>query len=119
MSSLSSLKESQGKYLLLLPSSVVTIIALFCSYVSIFGFDYEHRFREGYIAPGTGSKLIGVVIIVGYLILTCVVTWFYNRDIDSTVSRLIRSLFNTFVIITVGFLSSLPLLFFAYLSLLS
>ncbi|RCW40335.1 hypothetical protein DFP97_13612 [Paenibacillus prosopidis] len=119
MSSLALLKQSKAKYLLLIPSSVVTFIVLFCSYISIFGFEYQHRFREGYIEPSPGSKLIGVVIVVGYLILTYILTWFYNGDISGTFSRLTRSLFNTFIIVTVGCLSSLPLLFPAYFSLIS
>lgn len=118
MNSLSLLKQSNVKYLLLIPSSVISIIVLFCSYVSIFGFEYEHRFREEYIGPETGSKVIGVLIIFVYLIFTYLVTWFYNQDINVIVLRLIRSLFNTAVIVTVGFLSSFPLMLSAYLSLL-
>ncbi|MGO4542998.1 hypothetical protein [Paenibacillus sp. 2TAB19] len=119
MSSLALLKQSKVKYLLLLPSSVVTIIVLFSSYVLIFGFEYQHRFREEYIGPSANSKVIGVGIVVGYLILTFILTWFYNRDISETLTRIFRSLFNTLVIAIVGILSSLPLLFPAYYSLLS
>ncbi|MBB3109638.1 hypothetical protein FHS18_001701 [Paenibacillus phyllosphaerae] len=119
MSSLAFLKQSKVKYLLLLPSSVITIIVLSSSYISIFGFEYQHRFREEYIGPSTYSKMIGVGILVGYLILTYILTWFYNRDISETVTWLLRSLFNTLVIVIVGVISSLPLLFPAYFSLLN
>lgn len=119
MSSLALLKQSKVKYLLLVPSSIVSIIVLFSSYVSIFGFEYQLLFREEYIGPSRNSKVFGVVIVVGYLILTYILTWFYNRDISETITRLLRSLFNTSVIVIVGIISSLPLLLPAYFSLLS
>ncbi|SFJ83101.1 hypothetical protein SAMN02799624_06173 [Paenibacillus sp. UNC496MF] len=112
MSTLTPLKQSKWKYLLLLLSSGVTTIAFLCSYIAIFGFEYHHRFREGYIGPGTISKFIGVVILVGYLILTYVVTWDYNRDINSSVVRIFKSLFNAIVILSTGSLLIFLMFFF-------
>ncbi|MFB9326311.1 hypothetical protein ACFFSY_10335 [Paenibacillus aurantiacus] len=118
MKPLAVLKQSKVKYLLLLPSSVITFIVLSFSYLAIFGFEYQHRFREEYIGPSQTSKLIGVAIVVGYLALTYTFAWFYNRDRSRTISRLVWSVFNTFIVVAVGMAASLPVLLLASFSLM-
>lgn len=112
------LKQSKVKYLLLLPSSVVTFLVLFSSYILIFGFEYHHRYRDGYIGPSAGSQRFGFALLALYPILIYLLTWLYNRGSNGILRRLIRSLFHTFVILAVGILVSFPFLFPAYFPLM-
>lgn len=106
------------KVTLLLIASIITGFVYLFSYIAYFGFEYEHRFREDYIGPSVTSRSIGISMLVIYILLILISSFYYNRNMKTLFYRSLNSIKQAIIIMITGFLVSFPIMFPAYLTLL-
>ncbi|TFE19339.1 hypothetical protein [Cohnella luojiensis] len=98
-----------------IPASIIFAFVLLISCFIAFGFEYNERFKPGYIAPDLNDQLLGASIFSIYLLIEFGLFLLFNYKNSPTRKLIIsKSIIDTIITITIGTLLSSPILMINY-----